>query len=397
MKQVQSIKKGAGQKSASSGVAALKTKLGINKNIANKSLSWITMPPAFMEALRIPGFPQGYVTSIIGHSNTGKSTLINHAISEAQRQGILPVIIDTETSFDFSYAMSMGFKATPVYADIDETTIDPETGEEVTKTVTKVMSYDGDFVYVNSDMLAEMYSDNDYATGKKVASSKKRDVAVIEDVAQLVNDILDAQANGEIEMPILFIWDSVNSVGSWQGYSADKKENNMWNAGALEVAFKTIFNQRIPGSKNIDKPYTNTFIMVQKVSTETTPTGIVTAKGKGGKEMKYVARLQIFLGGAKSSNTKSLKAVSKGISYVYGTETKAHIPKTQLPSPYDISSEGSFVCTSTGIIKVSEVDEYRKKNLPTILKMLNKISNDTNSGLNISSEDVIFQETENND
>ena len=178
-------------------------------NNADKPMEWLLMPKGFTDATRL-NIPTGVVISILGHSNSGKSTIINHAITAAQQQGIIPVIIDTENAFKFEYAMNMGFKAEPVYEDVE--IVDEETGEVHTEK--QITSYDGDFLYFNNTILAERYGYNDYTTGKTV--SKKRKTAVIEDIAQCVNDLLDAQEDGELQAPLLFVWDSVGSIGSWQ-------------------------------------------------------------------------------------------------------------------------------------------------------------------------------------
>ena len=106
----QAVKKGAGIKT--SGLSAWKTKNGFTTkedskvtNIAisnaNKPMSWILMPEAFKEATGLVGLPESTVISVLGHSNVGKTTLLNHAIVSAQKQGLIPVIIDTENSFSF--------------------------------------------------------------------------------------------------------------------------------------------------------------------------------------------------------------------------------------------------------------------------------------------------------
>lgn len=109
----QAIKKGTTVKKK--GLSAYKEKVGLNGtngkvsvavSNANKPQQWILMPKAFQEATRLPGIPQSTVVSVIGHSNVGKSTLINHAIASAQKQGLIPVIIDTENSFSFQYAIN---------------------------------------------------------------------------------------------------------------------------------------------------------------------------------------------------------------------------------------------------------------------------------------------------
>ena len=120
-------------------ISDLKSKMGFGVTVekgsiqgasnADKPMDWIFMPKAFQDAIKLPGFPQGYVSTICGHSNTGKSTLVNHAIVAAQKQGLIPVIYDTENNFDFKYAMDMGMEATPVYGEVDVETIVPETGE----------------------------------------------------------------------------------------------------------------------------------------------------------------------------------------------------------------------------------------------------------------------------
>ena len=376
-------KKEVGTAGAKKSFKDFKAKNNYGYNNADKELEWILMPPAFTEATRLPGIPQGVVVSVLGHSNVGKSTLLNHAISQAQKQGIIPIIIDTENAFDFTYAMAMGFEAEPIYEEV----VDEETGE-VAK---KITSYDGDFLYFNNAILADRYGDIDYSTGKKTV--KKRTIAVIEDVAQCINDLLDAQDEGELEQPLLFVWDSVGSIGSWQEYASGKKANNLWQAGAIATSFNGILNDRIPRSKKVTSPYTNTMIMTQKLSVSMTPTGIPSAKGRGGYALQYSNRLQLFLGSVSSAGIKTLSAVSKGVTFDYAKETKIKVTKSHLPSPYDITSEGKFICTSTGIIKCSELEEYKKSHLPKFLEELNKSLAERGES-ETTIDDISFIETE---
>ena len=99
-----------------------KSKIGISQtketSNADKPMEWLVMPDAYSEALRLPGIPENYVTTVVGHSNVGKSTLVNHALVAAQRKGRIPVIYDTENNFDFTYAIDMGFEAEPVWYDV---------------------------------------------------------------------------------------------------------------------------------------------------------------------------------------------------------------------------------------------------------------------------------------
>ena len=176
----------------------LKDKLGIRTKVekgkiqgasnADKPMDWLIMPRAYQEALKLPGIPQNFVSLIVGHSNSGKSTLINHAIVAAQRQGLIPVIFDTENNFDFTYAMDMGMEAEPVYEDVEMEFVDPETGEVKYETRNIITSYDGNFLYFNNAILAERYGKMDYSNGKEVAKGRK--VAVIEDISTCINVLL---------------------------------------------------------------------------------------------------------------------------------------------------------------------------------------------------------------
>lgn len=215
---------------------------------ANKPQSWILMPKAFQEATKLPGIPEGTVIGCLGHSNVGKSTLMNHAIVSAQRQGLIPVIIDTENAFSFQYAMNMGFQAEPIYGDVEVEDVDAETGEITTHIENRIINWDGNFIYYNNRILCDRFGDIDYSKGVKTKT--KRKIAVIEDVASCINELLDAQDEGEIEQGFLFVWDSVGSIGSYREFSAGGKIGNpMWAAGAISAAFNLICNDRIPSSK----------------------------------------------------------------------------------------------------------------------------------------------------
>ncbi len=75
-------------------------------------------------ALGIGGVPRGRVTEIFGAEASGKTTLAQHIIAEAQKLGGIAVYIDAEHALDTSYAANCGVK-------IDELRIaQPDNGEE---------------------------------------------------------------------------------------------------------------------------------------------------------------------------------------------------------------------------------------------------------------------------
>ena len=398
----QAIKKGAMTKRA--GLSAFKEKVGLNASNgtvnttisnANKTQTWIIMPKAYQEATKLPGIPENTVVSVIGHSNVGKSTLINHAIASAQKQGLIPVIIDTENSFSFQYAQNMGFKAEPIYGEVEVEDIDSETGEITTHMENQIVHWDGDFIYYNNKLLCERFGDIDYSKGTRTKS--KRKIAVVEDVASAINELLDAQAEGEIEQGFLFVWDSVGSIGSYKEYNSGvgtgKIGNPMWTAAAISAAFNLIVNDRIPSSKKVSSKYNNTFLYVNKVWMDamTNPVGPAIMQTKGGKSMKYATRLEILLGGQLTSGTKRLTASSKGLNYSYGIETKIKVLKNHLDAPHNVCYESNMIASDMGFIAPDDLDAYKKEHIGSILKELNKLAE---GKFEITANDVEFKETE---
>ena len=346
---------------------------------ADKPMEWFIMPKGFSDALSLPGIPKGYFTGCCGWNSTGKSTIKNCLIASAQKQGVLPVLFETESNFDFQYAINCGMEATPI------TEVDEETGE------IKIVDYDGNFILFNNEAICEYCGDMDYSTMTR--KSTKRKIAVLEDIAYIINDLLDKQESGELPVELLFIWDSVGSVGSWKSY-ASKSGNNMFDANCISQAFNTIVNTRIPSSKSQNYPYTNSFFIVNKIWDSSMATmGKPSVKLKGGVSFEYALRLLIMNGKIVTSGVKKLQATLKGEKYVFGTEAPISIKKNHLPTPYNVTYEGNIICTSHGIIAESELDTYKKKVLPDILSQLK--SNDSSGKLkNATIDEIEFTEEE---
>ena len=393
----QAIKKGAGIKKK--GISAWKEKVGLNATAANlavsnadKPMDWLVMPKAFQEATRLTGFPIGYVSMIGGFSDTGKTTILNHVLVSAQRQGFIPVIYDTENNMDWKYLTDMGFEATPVYGEIDVEHVDPETGEVTYTKENRIITYDGDFIYFNNNILAAKYGQYDYSTGKE--TKNKRKDAVIEDIAASMKELLDAQDNGEIDQGFVFVWDSIGSINSYKSYKS-VTNNNMFDAGSVSVAFSNILNNRIPSSRKMSSPYTNTMIAISKIwlDSMTAPMAAPTVKYKNGNTFFYACHgLIVHVGGALTSGTKKLKAVSKGATYRYGLETKIKVVKNHLPSPYNVTYEGNMICTAHGLIDKEELPQYQKEHISDMLAQLNEQLSKSNKTADI--EDVVFTDEE---
>ena len=376
----QAIKKGTTvKKKLNFDVDAFKNNELKMTKIAEKPMEWFIMPKGFQDALSLPGIPKGWFSGCYGWNSTGKSTIKNCLIAAAQRQSVLPVIFETESNFDFKYAISCGMEAEPVYG------VDEETGEEI------IVDYKGNFILFNNDAMCEYCGDIDYSTMTR--KQTKRSVALIEDIAYIINDLLDKQEKGDLPMDLLFVWDSVGSITSWKSY-ASKCGNNMFDASSISTAFNTIVNTRIPSSRSQRSEYTNTFFIVNKIWDSSMATmGKPSVKLKGGNSFEYALRLLISCGKIVTSGVKKLEATVKGEKYEYGTVAPVAIKKNHLPSPYNITREGLLYCVNTGSIAEDEINDYKKKILPDIIKQAKEQNAELNS-TEITEDDITFSASE---
>lgn len=365
---------------------SMKNNTDYANSVADKPMSFIPLPEAFSDAIKLPGIPMGYLSIVTGWSNTGKSTIKNCLIASCINNGIIPIIYETENNFDFKYAIDCGMKATPVYGNVEVEHIDYETGEVTYTTESQIIDYTGDFFYFNSTKLANAYGDNDYSSGKKLKVKRKQ--AVLEDIAYSINDFLDKQDSGEIPYPMCFIWDSIGSIQSFKSLES-KSTNNMFDAGAISQAFNNIINNRIPSSKSMGSEYTNTFFCVNKIWNDSMNSmgGVPSIELKGGKTFFYGARLIIHLGGIGKASTKKLTATAKGETYNYGITTKIRTTKNQLPTPWNITYEGEMSCVHNGLVNPNKLDDYKKTYIKDILSKLEE-----DGGNNVTEADVQFAE-----
>ncbi len=75
-------------------------------------------------ALGVGGIPKGRITEIYGPESSGKTTLAQHIIAEAQKRGAVAAYIDVEHALDRSYASDCGVKTEDLYIS------QPDTGEQ---------------------------------------------------------------------------------------------------------------------------------------------------------------------------------------------------------------------------------------------------------------------------
>jgi hypothetical protein len=330
-------------------------------SVKDKNLEWIVLPDAFYDAVKIPGIPKGFFSMVRGLPNTGKSTIKLCLIAQCQRMGILPVIYETEGNFPWDHARMCGVE----FSDVTEDVTDDETGE-ITK---KVVDHNGFFLYFDQQILFEQYGKMDYAQGKEL-SKPNRKIAVLEDIAYSINELIDIQGSdensGQLDCDMCFIWDSVGSLPSFRSVMS-KTGNNMFDAAALKQSFNTIITNRIPMSRKETNPYTNTLFAVNKVWIDNMQMGQPQMKNSGGEGFMYAVRLLIEMGGIVSSGVAPLKAVASGKDYYFGIQTKIKIKKNHVN---DITYEGKICSVPHGLWNPDKLEEYKKRESKFLLNRI---------------------------
>src|SRR3989337_1206635 len=93
----------------------------------------------------VGGIPRGRVSEIYGPESSGKTTLCQHIVAEAQKQGGVCAYIDMEHALDPSYAAKCGVDVENLYIS------QPDTGEQALEIAeTLARSRAGDVVVVDS-------------------------------------------------------------------------------------------------------------------------------------------------------------------------------------------------------------------------------------------------------
>ena len=231
---------------------------------------------AFLDATGIPGPAIGHLNMFLGHSDTGKTTALVKAAVDAQKKGILPVFIITEQKWNWDHATLMGFNK------------------------------EDDFYLFNSDF------------------------EYIEQITEFINTVLDAQEKGEIPHDILFLWDSVGSVPCKMTYEG--KGGKQHNASVLADKIGMGLNQRISGSRRIDKQYTNTLVIVNQpwVELPDNPFGQPKIKAKGGEAIWLNSTLVFLFGNQKGAGTTKISITKDKRKVKIATRTKISIMKNHV-------------------------------------------------------------------
>ena len=308
-----------------------------NSSIKFKEQRWIPLSKAFQEITSIPGIPEGHITLLRGHSDTGKTTALLEAAVAAQKMGILPVFIITEMKWSWEHAREMGLEFQEV--------VDEETGE--------ITDYEGFFIYTDRGQMN-----------------------TIEDVAAFILDLIDDQKKGDLPYNMCFFWDSIGSVPCDLSVRSNKN-NNEWNAGAMSTQFGNNVNQKILLSRKEGSKYTNTLVAINKVWTmkPESPMGMAKLQNKGGMSMWYDATLVVTFGNITNPGTSKIKAIKSGMQVEFAKRTNIQIEKNHING---IQSRGRIVMTPHGFIDDDKkaIDKYKDAHKDRWLTLLGSVDFD---------------------
>jgi RecA/RadA recombinase len=295
-----------------------------------KPQTWIKVSDAFTSATGLPGIPEGQVTIIRGHSDTGKSALGIEAVVSAQKAGKLPVLIITEMKFSWEHARIMGL-------DFEEVP-DPNTGE---------VRYEGHFIYADIDK-----------------------VGTIEQVAAFMADLMDEQAKGKLPFDLVFFWDCAGTIPCQQSIDS-KSQNNEWAAAAMSRNFGNYIDQKIITSRKINRQFINTFIVVNKIWVDKPATygALPTVKSKGGNALYSDAALVILFGNVTNSGTSKIKAQKNGKEIEFAKRTRVSIEKNHIDG---VTASAKIIITPHGFIldEKKYIDRYKKEHANEWLSIL---------------------------
>lgn len=302
---------------------------------------------AFFEACGVRGPACGHINMLIGHSDTGKSTAMTLSAADAQRKGMLPVLIITEGKFSFEHAKMLGVECELV------------DGE-----------WEGDFIY-------------------------RDDLDTIEDIIDFINMLLDAQDKGELPRDLVFCWDSVGSVPSKM--VLEGKGSKMQIAGLLAEKIGLGLNRRIWKSRRVTSKYTNTLIMVNQVWFDSDISNIFShgqLKAKGGEALWLNSSLIFQFGKDKYSGVANVVASATkktgGRKVGFAKKTRVLVKKNHITGL--TYSDGTLIATPHGYIEDSTAAQkvYRDEHIEYLASLLGVDPNDVNDlAVEATKEDVL--------
>jgi len=280
-----------------------------------KDIEYYNCGDAFYNACGLPGPIKGAVNMFLGHSNSSKTTAMILSAVDAQKKGDLPVFIITEKKWSWEHAVELGLQAKK-----------NSDGE-----------WEGDFIFNDSF---------DY----------------IEQATDFINELLNAQENGDIPQSLCFCWDSIGSVPCKMTFEG--KGGKMANASVLADKIGMNINSRINNSKKEEYPYYNTLVIINQPYIDidmSSPMSQPEIRAKGGEAIWLASSLIFLFGNQKKSGISHISATKNGRKIRYAIRTKISVLKNHVNGlGY---ADGKIIATPQGYIldTPNALDKYKKE------------------------------------
>lgn len=284
-----------------------------------KKDKYVVLDEYLQEVMKLPGLPMGHICFDYGLSDSGKTTLLAHAVSKCQEQGVLPVIILTgpEKKVDWDRFRAMGVEYT---GDLPE---NQQKGDE--------------FIIVNEEC------------------------ETLEDAFNFMNDMITAVERGDLPHDVYFFHDSLGNTLSEKAVDIDKKTGkriikdiHMKNAKIVGENLISIA-PRINNSRKDNRPHFigAYFITSMYQGAPAFPGAPQPWKIKGGNKPKFVSSLMI-----RHNAGKKLQATKDKQKLNFGMVTKISITKNHINGE---EYSGEFVITKDAILpnEKSAIDAYK--------------------------------------
>lgn len=254
---------------------------------------FVELDACLQSVLGLPGIPLGHISLVFGKSDTGKTSLLFHTAAQAQKQGILPVVIITEGKVDWDRAALMGF--------------------------------DKSAAIVNESC--------DY----------------LEDAFKFIDKITADVAMGDLPHNVLILWDSIGNTLSREEINLNddgtsEKKSTMMKAAKVITEHMRVISRKINDTRKISYPKAVGLMVLNQAYTQPAqfPGGMPSIVPYGGVSIWYRSSLVI-----KTARTKKLSATVNGQDLGFGIVSKITVDKNHISS---VANSGAFVITADAII-----------------------------------------------
>lgn len=258
-----------------------------------KKDKFIVLDECLHAVLGLPGIPLGHIVQVFGKSDTGKTSLMFHTMVQAQKSGVLPVVIITEGKVDWDRAIAMGFD--PTNAIVNES------------------------------------------------------CEFLEDVFTFIDRICADAASGTLPKDIMIFFDSVGNTLSKEEVEVQEdgtyeKKSTMMKAAKVITQAMRVLSKKINDTRKESYPNTVGLMILNQAYTKppSFPGGPSSLVPYGGDSIYYRSSLVI-----RTNRTKKLTAKKAGVDLGFGIVTKISVDKNHISNT---TNSGEFVITADCII-----------------------------------------------